>query len=39
MEQENETYKEAHGSGFISTIIFMVVAVAVMVVLRYFLHY
>ena len=39
MEQENDTYKEAHGSGFISTIIFMVVAVAVMVVLRYFLHY
>ncbi len=39
MEQENETYKEAHGSGFISTIIFMVVAVAVMVALRYFLHY
>lgn len=39
MEQENGTYKEAHGSGFISTIIFMVVAVAVMVVLRYFLHY
>lgn len=39
MEQENETYKEAHGSGFISTIIFMVLAVAVMVALRYFLHY
>ncbi len=39
MEQENETYKEAHGSGFISTIIFMVVAVVVMVALRYFLHY
>ncbi len=39
MEQENETYKEAHGSGFISTIIFIVVAVAVMVALRYFLHY
>ena len=39
MEQENETYKEAHGSGFISTIIFMVVAVAVMVALRYFLQY
>ena len=39
MEQENETYKEAHGSGFISTIIFMIVAVAVMVALRYFLHY
>ena len=39
MEQENETYKEAHGSGFISTIIFRVVAVAVMVALRYFLQY
>lgn len=39
MEHENETYKEAHGSGFISTIIFMGVAVGVMVALRYFLHY
>lgn len=39
MENENESYKEAHGSGFISTIVFMVVAVAVMMALRYFLHY
>lgn len=39
MEHENETYKEAHGSGFISTIIFMIVAVGVMIALRYFLHY
>ena len=39
MEHENETYKEAHGSGFISTIVFMVIAVAVMIALRYFLHY
>lgn len=39
MEHEIETYKEAHGSGFISTIIFMIVAVGVMIALRYFLHY
>lgn len=39
MENENESYKEAQGSGFISTIVFMVVAVAVMMALRYFLHY
>lgn len=39
MENENESYKEAHGSGFISTIVFMIVAVAVMMALRYFLHY
>ncbi len=39
MENENESYKEAHGSGFISTIVFMFVAVAVMMALRYFLHY
>lgn len=39
MENENESYKEAHGSGFISTLVFMVVAVAVMMALRYFLHY
>lgn len=39
MENENETYKEAHGSGFVSTIIFMIVAVAIMIALRYFLHY
>ena len=39
MEYENETYKEAHGSGFISTIIFMIVAVGVMIALRYFLRY
>ena len=39
MENENESYKEAHGSGFISTIVFMLVAVAVMMALRYFLHY
>ena len=39
MKNNNETYKEAHGSGFISTIVFMIVAVTVMIALRYFLHY
>ena len=39
MENNNETYKEAHCSGFVSTIIFMIVAVAIMIALRYFLHY
>ena len=39
MENENNNYKETHGSGFISTIVFMVVAVGIMIALRYFLHY
>lgn len=39
MDNENSNYKEAHGSGFISTIVFMVVAVVVMIVLRHFLNY
>ena len=39
MDNENNSYKEAHGSGFISTIVFMIVAVVVMIVLRHFLNY
>lgn len=39
MDNENSNYEEAHGSGLISTIVFMIVAVVVMVALRYFLHY
>lgn len=39
MDNENSSYKEAHGSGFISTIVFMIVAVVVMIVLRHFLNY
>lgn len=39
MDEEKNSLKEAHGSGFMSTIIFMVVAIAVMVLLRNFLNY
>ena len=39
MENEKKNYKEAHGSGFLSTIIFMVVAVAIMIALKHFLNY
>lgn len=39
MDEEKNSLKEAYGSGFMSTIIFMVVAIAVMVLLRNFLNY
>ena len=39
MVNENSNYEKAHGSGLISTIVFMIIAVVVMVALRYFLHY
>lgn len=39
MVNENSNYEEAHGLGLISTIVFMIIAVVVMVALRYFLHY
>lgn len=39
MENKENTYKESHGSGFISTLIFMVAAVGVMILLRHILNY
>lgn len=40
MDNKNDnSLKEAHGSGFISTIVFMIVAVAVMILLRHYLNY
>ncbi len=39
MEEEKNSLKEAHGSGFMSTLIFMAVAIAVMIMLRHYLNY
>lgn len=38
-ENNNSGLKEAHGSGVISTVIFMIVAIALMILIRYFLNY
>ena len=39
LEEDKNVLKEAHGSGLISTLLFMAVAICVMVALRYFLNY
>ena len=39
LEEDKNTLKEAHGSGLISTLVFLAVAICVMVALRYFLNY
>lgn len=39
MNEKESSYKEAHGSGFWSTLIFMAAAIVVMVLLRHFLNY
>lgn len=38
-EEKNNSLKESHGSGFLSTLIFMAVAIAVMIMLRHYLNY
>ena len=39
LEEDKNTLKDAHGSGLISTLVFLAVAICVMDALRYFLNY
>lgn len=35
--EDNKNYRESHGTGVLSTFIFMIAAVAVMIVLKHFI--
>ena len=39
LEEDKNALKEAHGSGLISTLVFLAAAICIMVALRYFLNY
>ncbi len=39
IEENKNTLTENHGSGLISTLIFMAIAIFTMILLRYFLNY
>ena len=39
LEEDKSALKEAHGSGLISTLVFLAAAICIMVALRYFLNY
>lgn len=39
MNEKENSYKEAHGTGFIGTMVFMAIAIAIMILVRYFLNY
>ena len=39
LEEDKNALKEAHGSGLISTLVFLAAAICIMIDLRYFLNY
>lgn len=39
MDENNNELKESHGSGFISTLVFLAIATVIMILLRHFLNY